>query len=79
MSRVYIAIILSLLLLSLGLSFSITLKNGKIDAQSKEIIKVKIEKKTATIAGKAIGEIYQVERIKDVKKPHAVGTNTATF
>lgn len=79
MSRIYIMIILGIIALSAVLSSVITLKNKNIELQKKEITKLKIEKKTSSIAATAIGEIYQLERTKNVKKPHNIGANTATF
>ncbi len=84
MIKMYIVGFLLAILLS-GLSYFYYLQNNIkqrdiiIETQIEKMVIKDIEKNTSMIASEAKGEIRQLERMKDVKKPSSVGTHRAIF
>jgi len=78
-SRTYIFILLGLVSAISILYFVVEKQSRKIEVQSRAIAISEIEQNTSCIAAKAIGEIKQIQRSTNVKKPNAIGSHTAIF
>ena len=84
MNKMYMGIALATVF-SLGVAYFYYLQNTiekrekTIVIQEATIMSKEIEKNTSMIASEAIGEIREIERSKDVKKPSSIGTHSAIF